>query len=302
MKVLIVSGFLGAGKTTFIKELSKKTDIDFAIMENEYGEEGIDGETLKDDRIKIWELTEGCICCSLKSDFASSILTIANTVDPEFLIVEPTGVGVLSSVLSNIAKIEYDRIKLLKPITVVDINTVDKYINTFGDIYKDQIKHASRIIVSKSENSTNKELETALNTLASINNTSDIVYGDYRKKPVDWWKSILEDFYNESNKESKNIDPPDLENLSIKNIRINSVQELMEKLVLLMRKEFGTIYRAKGFVPINGQWTKFDQVNINYTIETSSPASEAKMVIIGNKLDKRNLEKLFKTEVNDYLC
>ena len=94
MKILVVSGFLGAGKTTFIKEMAQKTKQDFVVMENEYGEVGIDKTILDEEKdINIWELTEGCICCSMKSDFASSILTIANTLDPEYLIVEPTGVG-----------------------------------------------------------------------------------------------------------------------------------------------------------------------------------------------------------------
>ena len=86
MKVLVISGFLGAGKTTFLKELAHRTHRDFAVMENEYGEVGIDGGVLEQDdpqeKLNIWELTEGCICCSRKADFATSVLTIANTVDP----------------------------------------------------------------------------------------------------------------------------------------------------------------------------------------------------------------------------
>ena len=125
MNILIVSGFLGAGKTTFIQKLAEKSDREFAVMENEYGERGIDGNLLEQNRLKVWELTEGCICCSLKSDFAMSVLTIANSADPDYLIVEPTGVGLLSSVITNLLKIEYERIRLLKPVTVVDINCVD---------------------------------------------------------------------------------------------------------------------------------------------------------------------------------
>ena len=107
MKILIISGFLGAGKTTFIKEMSRKVQRDFVVMENEYGETNMDSAFLKgQENLNIWELTEGCICCSTKSDFASSILTIANTLDPEYLIVEPTGVGVLSNVIRNIQQIE----------------------------------------------------------------------------------------------------------------------------------------------------------------------------------------------------
>ena len=100
MKILIVSGFLGAGKTTFIKRLARNVDQRFAILENEYGAAGIDGARLGQNRQgtqkNVWEMTEQCICCIGKKDFAASVLTIANVVDPEYLIVEPTGVGSLA--------------------------------------------------------------------------------------------------------------------------------------------------------------------------------------------------------------
>ncbi len=155
MKILVISGFLGAGKPTFIKELSHRTHRDFAVMENEYGEVGIDGQLLSEqgeessEKLNIWELTEGCICCSMKSDFASSILTIANTVDPEYLVVEPTGVGLLSKVMENIRQIQYERISLLKPITILDGNSFDHYLQEFPEIYRDQIAAAGSILVSK---------------------------------------------------------------------------------------------------------------------------------------------------------
>ena len=102
MKVLIVSGFLGAGKTTFIRTLSNRLNKDFVILENEYASINIDKDIIKDDTgLNVWEFTEKCICCSGKADFAMNILTIANTISPEYLIVEPTGVfSTLSSTTS----------------------------------------------------------------------------------------------------------------------------------------------------------------------------------------------------------
>src|SRR5699024_8528464 len=150
MKILIISGFLGAGKTTFIKEMSRKIQRDFVVMENEYGETNMDSDFLKrQENLNIWELTEGCICCSTKSDFASSILTIANTLDPEYLIVEPTGVGVLSNVIRNIQQIEYERITLLNPITIVDADCFHRCMNDYPDIYIDQLRSAGTIVISK---------------------------------------------------------------------------------------------------------------------------------------------------------
>ena len=132
MKILIVSGFLGAGKTTFIKRLARNVDQRFAILENEYGAAGIDGARLGQNRQgtqkNVWEMTEQCICCIGKKDFAASVLTIANVVDPEYLIVEPTGVGSLARIIENLRQIEYERIQLLSPVTIVDVYSYRRYI------------------------------------------------------------------------------------------------------------------------------------------------------------------------------
>ena len=185
MRILVVSGFLGAGKTTFIKELARRTREDFSVMENEYGQVGIDGQLLAEKempesgeedagKLNIWELTEGCICCSMKSDFASSILTIANTIDPEYLIVEPTGVGMLSNVMNNIRLIQYERISLLSPITILDGNSFDRYCQEFPDIYRDQIASAGCVLVSKMEGADRQTLEQLEQSIRQINPAADI--------------------------------------------------------------------------------------------------------------------------------
>ncbi|AGT43331.1 cobalamin synthesis protein P47K [Treponema pedis str. T A4] len=289
-----MSGFLGAGKTTFIRELSQRTKTEFAVMENEYGEAGIDGDILKNDRLKVWELTDGCICCSLKSDFASSILTIANTVNPEYLIVEPTGIGMLSSVISNIAKIEYDRIRLLEPVTVIDINCIDEYLKVFNEIYTDQIKNAFYLILSKTEGKTKEETERACAVLGNINPAAKIILEPYSGKYDELMRSLLHSFYTKSNIKIENpvqTELPDLENITLRGISIHSVEELMGKLVTVLHKHFGIVYRAKGYVPINGQWARFDIVNTEYNIETCSPMPEAKAVFIGKALKKEELKE-----------
>ena len=169
MKILIISGFLGAGKTTFIKEMSRKIQRDFVVMENEYGETNMDSAFLKgQENLNIWELTEGCICCSTKSDFASSILTIANTLDPEYLIVEPTGVGVLSNVIRNIQQIEYERITLLSPITIVDADCFHRCMNDYPNIYMDQLRSAGTIVISKRSFISREEENQFVNQLKEL--------------------------------------------------------------------------------------------------------------------------------------
>jgi len=295
MNIFVISGFLGAGKTTFIKTLSEKTGKEFAVMENEYGETGIDGALLKQDRLKVWELTEGCICCSLKSDFASSILTIANTLNPEYLIVEPTGVGLLSAVLHNIGKIEYSRIRILEPVTIVDVHCVDHYLKEFRDIYTDQLKNTPRILLSKIENISAEDLSRVSALIRTVNPDAEILNTPYQNQPVEWWEKLL---HTSPDKQRAIALPqqdsaPDLENIGITGITVDTVNDLLELLVSLLRGYFGRVYRAKGFVPIGRQWTKFDIVDKQYTVSICDPMPESKAVIIGQKLDREQLRKAF---------
>lgn len=299
MNIFVVSGFLGAGKTTFIQTLSEKTGKAFTVMENEYGKTGIDGALLKQDRLKVWELTEGCICCSLKSDFASSILTIANTLNPEYLIVEPTGVGLLSAVLHNIGKIEYDRIQLLEPVTIADVHCVEQYLKEFGDIYADQLKNTPRILLSKIEHVSAEALSRAVSILRNVNPHAEILNTPYQKQPEEWWQTLLQTPHN---KERSIILPEkehtvNLETVSLTGISADTVHGLLELLTALLRGYFGTVYRVKGFVPIGGQWTKFDIADKRYTAAVCSPKPQPEAVIIGQGLDRERLRKAFNTVI-----
>ena len=296
MNILIVSGFLGAGKTTFIRKLAEKTDKRFAVMENEYGGAGIDGNLLEQNRLKVWELTEGCICCSKKSDFAMSVLTIANTADLEYLVVEPTGVGMLSSVIANLHKIEYERIRLLKPLTVVDIDCIDSYLATFEQFYTDQIKNAAHIVVSKTENKNAAEIEKAVRTLEGLNPEADITAKPYGEIEKAWWDELFDITKNAFTGKSTLFPlsaSPDLETASFTGISIESIETLISNLSVLISERFGRVYRVKGFVPINGQWAKFDVVDKRYNIETCDAMSESKLTVIGKDLDKNALKLLF---------
>ena len=298
MNILIVSGFLGAGKTTFIQKLSEKTDKPFAVMENEYGGAGIDGNLLEQNRLKVWEMTEGCICCSKKSDFAMSVLTIANTVAPDYLVVEPTGVGMLSSVIANLRKIEYEHIRLLKPLTVVDIDCIDSYLTTFEKFYADQIENASHIVVSKTENKSEAEIEKAVRTLKGLNADADITAQPYDSLDAAWWGAFFDAAKNTFTGKTALFPlplsaAPDLETASFTGIAIESIEELINDLSALVSDRFGRVYRVKGFVPINGQWAKFDVVDKRYNIETCDAMSESKLTVIGKDLDKNALKLLF---------
>ena len=292
MKILVISGFLGAGKTTFISTLSKRCKRDFVVMENEYGNIGIDGDILKEDRLKVWELTEGCICCSLKSDFASSILTIANTLSPEYLVVEPTGVGLLSSVMHNISKIEYEKIQLLEAITIVDVHCVKDYINKFEGIYVDQIKNAHLVILSKIEDATSKDITDAISIIQEINPNVHILSTSYQKQSDEWWENLFENLCRRSMSlqalDEEHV--PNLTSVSFDDIYFDTLNDLLEFLVAILRGYFGTICRTKGYTLVGKKWTKFDIVDKRYTVTLCQNAEKGRVVFIGEEIDHKKLK------------
>ena len=307
MRILVVSGFLGAGKTTFIKELARRTREDFSVMENEYGQVGIDGQLLAEKempesgeedagKLNIWELTEGCICCSMKSDFASSILTIANTIDPEYLIVEPTGVGMLSNVMNNIRLIQYERISLLSPITILDGNSFDRYCQEFPDIYRDQIASAGCVLVSKMEGADRQTLEELEQSIRQINPDAEIFTTHYSANPDFWWESLLSCPADPTQKLPGKAETPDLQNLGLTEVSLPSGNQLLLFLQGVVAGVFGDICRAKGYLPVGSgeqtAWLRFDVVDHNYSITGIEEMPDSRAVLIGKGLKKNWLREV----------
>ena len=307
MRILVVSGFLGAGKTTFIKELARRTREDFSVMENEYGQVGIDGQLLAEKempesgeedagKLNIWELTEGCICCSMKSDFASSILTIANTIDPEYLIVEPTGVGMLSNVMSNIRLIQYERISLLSPITILDGNSFERYCREFPDIYRDQIASAGCVLVSKMEGADRQTLEQLEQSIRQINPDAEIFTTHYSANPNSWWESLLSCPADPTQKLPGKAETPDLQNLGLTEVSLPSGNQLLLFLQGVVAGVFGDICRAKGYLPVGSgeqtAWLRFDVVDHNYSITGIEAMPDSRAVLIGKGLKKNWLREV----------
>lgn len=307
MRILVVSGFLGAGKTTFIKELARRTREDFSVMENEYGQVGIDGQLLAEKempesgeedagKLNIWELTEGCICCSMKSDFASSILTIANTIDPEYLIVEPTGVGMLSNVMNNIRLIQYERISLLSPITILDGNSFERYCREFPDIYRDQIASAGCVLVSKMEGADRQTLEQLEQSIRQINPDAEIFTTHYSANPDSWWESLLSCPADPTQKLPGKAETPDLQNLGLTEVSLPSGNHLLLFLQGVVAGVFGDICRAKGYLPVGSgeqtAWLRFDVVDHNYSITGIEAMPDSRAVLIGKGLKKNWLREV----------
>lgn len=292
MKILIVSGFLGAGKTTFIKALAKHTGKDFAILENEYGTAGIDADRLRAEEgqspVNIWEMTEGCICCSAKGDFSLSVLSIANTIDPEYLVIEPTGVGMLGNVLENVKKIEYQRISILSPVTIADIYSCRRYLKEYPAFYENQIREAGTIFLSKSEQASPEEKEEARQILTGINPTATIYTDHYSSLPEKDWLRILETGYDGQIYESKAAESEELpDTFSIENAYFASPESLLIFLEDLIRGQFGNVFRAKGQLPAGSHWFQFDVADSRYGITGCEPLKTGKAVFIGTNIQRQ---------------
>lgn len=300
MKILLVSGFLGAGKTTFIKYIAKNINMEFVVLENEYADTGIDKDFLDEDNLNVWEMSEGCICCSMTGDFKNSIKKIYEQLEPEYLLIEPTGIGMLSSIIKNIQSIKDCEIRILNPITMLDVSCFDEYLESFKDYFIDNIKNTGKILLTKLENINIEELENIKKKILKINPDVKILDGDYRLLKNDFLSDIFNTDIHKREIESnfKISDHINLKTFSCKNISLNDMDKLGLFLHKIINGDFGKVYRAKGFIEIQGQWGKFNIVHKNFEMEACPPMPESKIVIIGNNLDIKNIQDYLKIKID----
>ena len=177
-KVDIISGFLGAGKTTLISKLLKEAlpDEQVVLIENEFGEIGIDGGFLKDSGVEIREMNSGCICCSLVGDFGTSLKEVVDKYYPDRIIIEPSGVGKLSDVIKAVKDLHIENeIRLNSASTVADASKVKMYMKNFGEFFNNQIEHAGTIILSRTQNVSEDKLKKAIEMIRSLNADAHII-------------------------------------------------------------------------------------------------------------------------------
>ena len=178
VKIDIISGFLGAGKTTLIKKLLKDgfQGEQVVLIENEFGEIGIDGDFLKEAGIQIREMNSGCICCSLVGDFGTSLKEVVTKYDPDRILIEPSGVGKLSDVIKAVQGVQDEvDIKLNSYTTVVDAKKCKMYMKNFGEFFDNQIQYAGAIIMSRTDIASEKKVQESLELLRSLNKDAAII-------------------------------------------------------------------------------------------------------------------------------
>ncbi len=177
-KIDIISGFLGAGKTTFIKKMLEEVfqGQKIVLIENEFGEVGIDGGFLKDAGIEITEMNSGCICCSLVGDFDKNLKEVLERFQPDRILIEPSGVGKLSDVMKSVIDLEKERdVKLNALVTVVNAKKASKQMKAFGEFFNNQIEFATTVVLSRSQSTSPEQLELCVKQIQALNDKAAVI-------------------------------------------------------------------------------------------------------------------------------
>ena len=330
-KIDIISGFLGAGKTTFIKKMIDEafTGEKIVLIENEFGEVGIDGGFLKDAGIQITEMNSGCICCSLVGDFGKNLNEVITKYHPDRILIEPSGVGKLSDVMKSVIDIEKEQdVKLNALVTVVNALKASKQMKAFGEFFNNQIEYATTVILSRSQNATPEQLEFCVNKIQELNPKAAIITTDWAKLSGEQILKVMEGQDNlemkalaeahhakeeaEHEHEHHHHDHDHEEHEHHHDHDHNhhhhaddvftswgketphkferaKLEEVLKKFV-----DSDNILRSKGMVEsTDGTWLYFDMVPGEYEIREGEPDYTGRIVVIGTEIHEDELLKTF---------
>ena len=333
-KIDIFSGFLGAGKTTLIKKLLKEAykGEQVVLIENEFGEIGIDGGFLKEAGVEIREMNSGCICCSLVGDFGTALKEVIARYEPQRIVIEPSGVGKLSDVIKAVQKIENEvEIKLNSFTTVVDATKCKMYMKNFGEFFSNQIEYAGTVILSRTDKASEEKIATALEIIRGLNQTAAVITTPIEKLSGE---KILDTMENNRSLEKELMDEEvcpvcgghhdhehhhDHEECgcghdhdhdhhhhhhadevftswgkeTTKKYTKEGNHEILEALSN-HNDEYGMVLRAKGMVEgEDGQWIYFDMVPGEADVREGAPEYTGRICVIGSKMNEANLARLF---------
>lgn len=298
LKVLVVSGFLGAGKTTFIRTLLKRTGIYAAVLENEYGETDLDGrEIRKESPLQVLEFMEGCVCCTKKDSFANSVIAISAGLDPDWLIVEPSGVGKLGAILDNIRRVSYEKIVPAGSILVIAPRSFQTVLNEFHEIFEDQMRHADTIVLSKTETEEASVVEDVVRRIRAYNRNAPVLTTHYTDQDDDWWQQLLHmadtaDAADQSSRPAGKDSQPDvddaaspLDQITFRTARVRNPGDLTVFLEDILHGLFGGIVRAKGVLYMGGEPVRFDVADGLYAVTGEEESNvKTQCVFIGQDM------------------
>ncbi len=333
IKVDIISGFLGAGKTTLIKKLISEvfTGQKIVLIENEFGEIGIDGGFLKDAGINITEMNSGCICCSLVGDFGTALKEVSEKFSPDRILIEPSGVGKLSDVRAAVEKAAPAAdLQLNALTTVADATKIKMYMKNFGEFYNNQIESASCVILSRTQNLSEEKQLAAAQMIREKNPTAAIITTPWDQLTGAQMLSAMEDddalakmlleeasVDHEEDEEDACCDhdhdheghehhhdhehhhhhhADDVFTSWGKETPRQYTKDEVEGILKSLGEEqtYGQVLRAKGMLPADdGTWIHFDYVPEEYEIRSGSADYTGRLCVIGADLKEDKLEELF---------
>ena len=330
-KIDIFSGFLGAGKTTLIKKLIKEAYAGekLVLIENEFGDIGVDGGFLKEAGIEITEMNSGCICCSLVGDFGKALEKVMAEFSPDRIIIEPSGVGKLSDVIRAVEKAGCEGLTLNSRTAVVDAKKCKMYMKNFGEFFNNQIESAACIVLSHTQGLTDEKLTAVVELLREHNPDAEIVTAEWDTLSGEKIKAAMEktetledvvrslkeeeEHHHHHHHEDGECDDPDCEchhhhghghhhhhadevfvSWGKETAHKFTKEELAEKITALENEsEYGMVLRAKGIVAGDGVWYHFDYTPGECDVREGGAETIGRLCVIGSKLKEENLEKLF---------
>ena len=323
MKIDIYSGFLGAGKTTLIKKMIQEAYAGqkLVLIENEFGEIGIDGGFLQDAGINITEMNSGCICCSLVGDFGKALTRVIDEYHPDRIIIEPSGVGKLSDVIGAVNKVTNEEITIGYTVAVVDAGKVKVYMKNFGEFYNNQIETASTIILSRTDAIPQAKLDAAVAMLREHNDKATIVTtpwgqltGQQLTAALEGQSTLAAELAKLHQEQEHHHDHDEhctcgchdhdhahhhhadevFTSWGVETAKKFDKAFLEAALKELDSGKYGMILRAKGIVPApDGTWIHFDYVPEEENIRLGGADITGKLCVIGSKLDEKGIAALF---------
>ena len=323
-KIDIYSGFLGAGKTTLIKKMIQEAykGEQLVLIENEFGEIGIDGGFLQDAGINITEMNSGCICCSLVGDFGKALTQVIEQYHPDRIVIEPSGVGKLSDVVAAVQKVISDDVVLGYKVAVADAGKVKIYMKNFGEFYNNQIETADTIILSRTNAIPQAKLDAAVALLREHNDHAALVVapwdeltGAQLQEAMEGQSSLqkeLEELEHHHEHEHHHDHEDDcccghhdhdhhhhhadevFTSWGVETAGKFTVEGIQKALEALDTGSYGAVLRAKGIVACaDGGWIHFDYVPEEANVRMGSAAVIGKLCVIGSKLDEKAIAQLF---------
>ena len=335
-KIDIISGFLGAGKTTLIKKLLSDAykGEQVVLIENEFGEIGIDGGFLKEAGIEIREMNSGCICCSLVGDFGKSLHEVVDTYHPDRILIEPSGVGKLSDVIKAVQDVQGEiDAELNSFTTVVDVTKCKIYRKNFGEFFSNQIEYAGAVILSRTDKAKPEKIQESVALLRELNEKAPIITTPIEQLPgekiletMESSKSLEEELLAEVAEEAHEHEHEHehhhhdgecscgcghhhhhdheghhhadevFTSWGKETIHTYTKDEVSAILKTLEEDgSYGNVLRAKGMVAgADGEWIYFDMVPEEHEVRTGAPEYTGRICVIGAELNEDKLAELFK--------